>query len=270
MRGDVLLGFFQDVVSIITIGKEFKNLFSEGRMLLNNKDYFFKDFHRKTFVDSNGNAVIYFEQVVHIVNPDKCDFLTVDLDVSDGKDCCEFPEFKEMIKEDKKFFQDYKFCCIASDDITGNIREDYSHLNSAERINLIKSKKFISIKIPFKKSHLRANNDYKVAYAFSVPDMYPIINGRIGGIQDIDNFQYIESWISCAKRHKKLKYSLYLSNEIQVKDDVFSMVRLQDSNDATPNHIDNYNFLLYNKYVSKIEKAYKYRDICIKWSPIPN
>lgn len=264
------MGFLQDAVSIITIVKEFKNLFSEGVMLLNNKDYYFKDFHRKTFVNSNGNAVIYFEQIIHIVNPDKCNFLTVDLDVSDGKDCCEFPEFKEMISEDKKYFGDYKFSCVANDNILGNICEDYSHLNSAERKNLIKSKKFISIKIPFKRSCLKAHTDYKVAYAFSIPNMCPIVNGRLGGIQDVEKFEYVESWVSCAKRHKKLKYSLYLSNEIQLYDDVISTVRLQDSNDATPNHIDNYNFLLYNKYVCKIKKAYKYRDICIKWRPISN
>ena len=264
------MGWLQNIVSVISIVKECRHLFNEGSMLFNNKDYYYKYMHRKTFVKSDGSAVIFFEQLVHIINPDKCNFLTVDLDVSDAQDCCEFPEFKDMTQSDKRYFEDYKFECQSNGDIIGTIREDYSHLPAAERHKLIKSKKFISIKIPFKKSHLKAHTDYKITYAFSIPYMCPIVDGKFGGIEETDDFEYIESWISCGKRHKELKYSLYLSNEILLHDDVISSARLQDSTDFIPKHIDNYDFLMYNKYVTKLSKAYKYGDICIKWKPVNN
>ena len=175
-----------------------------------------------------------------------------------------------MMNADTKYFEDYKFECEANDDILGAIKEDYSHLPATERRNFIKSNKFISVNIPFKKSHLKAHTDYKITYAFSIPYMCPIVDGKFGGVKETEGFDYIESWISCAKRHKELKYSLYLSNEILLYDDVISSARLQSSNDFIPKHIDNYDFLLYNKYVTKLSKAYKYRDICIKWKPIQN
>lgn len=172
--------------------------------------------------------------------------MVVDLDVSDAQDCCEFPEFKEMMESDKRYFEDYKFECQANGDILGTICEDYSHLPAAERHKLIKSKKFISIKIPFKKSHLKAYADYKITYAFSIPYMCPIVDGKFGGVEEMDDFEYIESWISCSKRHKELKYSLYLSNEILLQDDVISFARLQDSSEDIQKHIDNYDYCIIN------------------------
>ncbi len=214
--------------------------------------YYFDNFNRKVYVDSNGNGVIVVMQEIVVLDVEKTDGIKIKIDISDSQDDCEFPLFKNMLKKKLKPFKDFKFSYSAKGNIIDKVIENYDELYPTEGRNWKNNKKAISLKMKFRKNNLKKGGRYVVRYMFSIPKMYTIVDGYFGGTKE--PLSPISSVTEFDRNFNNFKGSLYLSSSINRENDVHAYL----DNERNNNYLYIEENMLYNKYTVNLKEAYKH------------
>lgn len=226
-------------------------------------NYYYKNFNKKTYVDSNGNGVIVISQEIVVLDPLNTKECIVELDISDAKECCKFPGFKTMLNKKAKPFVDFKFAYDSPENIINEASEHYEHMLSPEEKRLKENKKYISVRLSFDQHRLEKNGVYHFTYMFSIPNMFPIRNGRL---VEVKKKTPLTSSLVCYNRYRNVKCALYLSTLIELVGDIKTkLVKDCDGSEELIVVTKNKN-ILYNKYVVEFDHADRYRYFSFNWN----
>lgn len=181
------MGVISTIQSIFVIAKNGIDVgyFLSSRLSFRNKkvSHYFENYHRHVTIYNDGTGVIINEFDMVFNKKEKIN-LKRGLDISDGKkDAC-FPSLTEMKKVNiRDRFSKYGFWYYSEDNIISSVKEKYWNDNDddseMENFSLKNNNKVLRWIFKFNYSRIYPNKKYKVVYVMSVPDMYPIKNGKI-------------------------------------------------------------------------------------------
>lgn len=261
LEGDFCMGVISEVLSGIKILE--KACFFISNLKYAKYNYYYDFYNRKTYVNSNGDGIIFISCDLVVVNPLKTKEIIINLDISDAKENAKFPDFDCMQEDGLKPFEDFCFKCYSDNGIISRAVESYDSLPTAERKTKKSSKKHICIALKIDTSKVKKNKKYKIRYMFSIPGMFPITNG-VWDNKD-DNTCECSSYMECNEHFKRVKYSLYLADDIQVNEDVTAKVQTTKSHDELPQEINKKEYMFYNKYITEVKKAQNKKYFVLSW-----
>ncbi len=256
-----IISTIADALSILNFLKPLSKRITKWKFKKCN--YYYNNFNKKTYVDSDGNGVIVVSYELVVLNPLKTNAVYIDLNISDSQDECKLPPFSEMQEKDLKPFKDYKFSVYSRENIIQEVKESYENMSTTEFKIRKKSKKHLGIKICLLQHTLKKNGVYHISYMFSIPKMFTIENGYLGGTTDIIP---LSSNSSFDTRFNNLKCSLYLSTLIHLDGNIEPDLVDTNNNHSKNIPIKQDQSMLYNKYMVEIKKIYKYSSFGFTWN----
>lgn len=267
------LGVFSEIDALTNLGEKGFKLFKRFKSFNTGEkfcdDYYYEEYNKKIFIKKNGDGLIVSSCILKVIDPLKVDSLIRILDISDAKNSSCFESFDKMrnTKIDN-VFSEYGFWYNSENDIITDVEEYYEDEYLSQKNN----KKFISIKFIIDTNNLVKNRTYKFAYAFSIPGMYPIIDGRFD-VQESTRAEYTDfrSYISTEHIGHHLRFSAYFENGIEFKEKPSGNSKLSSSIKTKRKAEKKHNCvfkdnIFYKKYHFEIENPQNYTDIYMKWN----
>lgn len=267
--GDFSMGFFGEIDAAT-------NLFEKTKRFYNHKDkfekqcedYYFEEFNKKIFIKKNGDGIIVSSFILKVIDPSKISYLVRTLDISDAKFSTKFPAFNlmETCSVDN-VFQDYGFWVLSDNNIVTDVEEFYEEFNIMKK----NDNKFISIKLNLDSASLIRGKSYKFAYAFSVPGLFPIKNGRFDD-DEADRAQYetFNSYVSTKDIGHHLRFSAYFENGIDFKEKPVGLAVRHKAKGKkikeTKYPCQYKNNIFYEKYCFEVDSPQEYEYIRLKWN----
>lgn len=232
-------------------------------------DYYFEEYNKKVYIRKNGSGLVVSSFILHVIDPNKLDNFVRSLDISDGKRDAAFKDFNEMKSVPiEKVFQEYGFWCISENDIVTDVEEYYDEIDR----NREGDNKFLSFKMLIDTAKLEKNKTYSMAYAISVPGLFPIEDGRFDVLAaDRDKYPDFNSFISASHFGDHLRFSLYFEKGIvfkakpkgNAKRRSTAPLKIEDISGKKCEFKDN---IFYQKYHFEIEHPQDYESIYMKWN----
>ena len=233
-------------------------------------DYYYEEYNKKIFVKTNGNGLIVSSCNLKVIDPLKTDGLIRTIDIHDAKLTSCFEPFEKMRATSmEKIFSEYGFWYKSDNDIITDVEEFY------EKSDLHKKDdpKFISIRFIVDTTKLEKNRIYKIVYAFSVPGLYPIKDGRFDdSSQDRKSYEDFRSYVSTGHIGHHLRFAAYFESGIEFKEKPSGNLKLSSSvKKNKKNSIKEYNCIFkdnifYKKYHFEVDNPQDYTEIYLKWN----
>lgn len=265
------MGVLSEIDAATNLGKKGFNIFKFfKREKVKCEDYYYDEYNKKIYVRKNGDGLIVSSCILKVINPIKLEFLTRTLDISDAKNNSCFPSFDSMRSTSiDNIFVNYGFWYNCDNDIITDVEEYYEDENALKKNN----NKFIGIKFIIDTTKLEKNCTYKLAYAFSIPGLFPIADGRFDvSNQNRDVYKEFRSSISTDHIGHHLRFSAYFESGIDFKERPSGNIKLSSAiNKNAKNSKNMYNCvfkdnIFYKKYYFEIENPQKYDEIYLKWN----
>lgn len=232
-------------------------------------DYYFEDYTKHVTIYKNGNGIIMNTFNIVVNNCENFREFKRKINVEDGKKDIEFPSLKKMkeVNKDKRF-KDFGFWVYKpSDSIVNSTIERYWSDNDPDEIDHVSERNPKELRWVFEINRSQANTNrlHKVAYAISIPGLYPIQKGQF--VKEIANDPDMNGKASSSihVEHYIKKITYILSFEDGIKLD-----KQPECFTINGKRIPIYDFYLeegvfYNKYIFSINKPSYGTNIVIKW-----
>ena len=251
------------------------NLYEKGKRFLDKKylyrkykdfPYFFINYNKKTYINKNGDGIVFMSCDMMVLDKAKTKYIKAKLDITDAKAESNFPTFHQMQLLNKEPFKDCYFKVWANDGIITSVTEDYYVLPERDRSEWKRSNKKIALRINLNSNILEEKKAYKISYMFSVPGMFPIFNGYYDekSAQISDSEEMVSS-LDIEEYCDKCKYSIYVSEDIKVKEKISGFANKSGIDDSVDISAYQQHFGFYNKNIMNVKQAKKYRSIGFKW-----
>lgn len=265
------MGIFSEIDAATNLGEKGFGLF---RFLKKKSkscdDYYYEEYNKKIYVKKNGNGLIVSSCILKVIDPLKADYLIRTVDISDAKRDAEFESFDSMKNTSlNDIFTKFGFWYISSDNIVTDVEEFYEDRDAQKKDD----KKYISIKFILDVSKLEAGKTYKITYAFSIPGLFPILDGRFDLTQqDRSNYKDFRSYISALHTGHHLRFSAYFEDGIEFKEkpsgntSLFSFSEESKKNSSKTRICVFKDNIFYKKYYFEVENPQEYKDIYMKWN----
>lgn len=238
-------------------------------------DYYYQEYNKKVFVRKNGDCVIVSSFKLTVIDPLKTSSLTRTLDIHDAKTWAKFDDFEEMKNRDiDEIFTKYGFWYISDNSIVTDVEEYYAESDKSKATD----DKFISIKMSIDTTKLEPGHTYNLSYAFSIPGLYPLLDGRFDTAdQSHDLYGNFKSYISTNHIGHHLRYALYLENGIDIKVKPQGHVirskilpqkkkkKKKGKNNANSYNCEFKDNIFYTKYWFEVENPQEYESIYMSW-----
>lgn len=172
-----LFTVFANANTLFTFISKVKSFFEPVTTRLSDWKYRKEDFYlvnckKHTTVYKNGNGIIYTEFDLRVIKPERSGEIEVWLNCMDGKKSLHIPPLAEMLDLPQTGrFNDFGFWYDTKDGIIQNVVEK----NGRRRY----FNKKIHYKLDINESKLMAHKTYHCIYAVSIPDLYPIVDGKL-------------------------------------------------------------------------------------------
>lgn len=236
----------------------------------NNTDYYFENYTKHITVYKNGNGIIMNTFDIVINNNENFNEFKRKINVEDGKSTLAFPPLSKMKTTSKdRRFEEYGFWVYKpNDSIINSIIEKYWSDNDPEEIDHTSSKNPKELRWVFtiKKNKAKINKTHRIAYAISIPGLYPIEKGIF--VKEVANEPeengrsstsiYVDHYI------KKITYILSFEDGIKLimEPECFSI-----NGQRIPIHdFTMEEGIFYNKYIFTINSPSYGTNIIIKWT----
>jgi hypothetical protein len=265
------MGFFEELDSFFNVmdrGWSAFNIFKKKNKLCD--DYYYEEYNKKVYVKKNGDGVIVSSFILKVIDPVKTDCLIRTLDISDAKKAAKFEDFRQMANTPmEEVFEKPGFWYTSDGDIITDVEEFYNEENARRTSD----EKFISIKISIDTTKLKAGQTYNLSYAFSVPGLFPIHNGRFDmDSQDRKTYNNFISSITTDHIGHHLRFSVYFEDGIVIKEKP-----LGHAISTKPSKKKNFvkdkkynciykNNIFYKKYHFEVENPQEYEYIYMGWN----
>lgn len=230
--------------------------------------YYFEEVNKKVFIKLNGDGVVVCSFDFYVKNPNKIvDFIRY-IDITDAKKTSVFPSFKTMQRKSGFcWFSDYKFSYMSENDIISSVEECYEDISQIMVYKKQNNNKCLGVKFNIDKSKLKKNNKYRITYAYSVPGLYPVKNGRHDK-SEYPKKSYGEhcSGISVKHMSKTLRFAIYFENGFQFElTPMAYAITLNSKKEISNSVCEMRNNVFYTKYLYILKSPEKFSDISIKW-----
>lgn len=242
---------------------------SKNRIPQGCDDYYFEEYNKKVYIRKNGSGLIVSSFKLEVLDPNKLNHFVRTIDISDGKNGAAFPDFDAMkaIPIDKAF-QEYGFWYISENDIVTDVEEYYDEIDRNREMD----NKFLSFKMLIDTAKLEKNRSYSMAYAISVPDLFPIVNGRFDfNTADRNKYPDFTSFISATHFGDHLRFSAYFEKGIVFKDKPKGFAKRRSTappeiKDIKGKKCEFKDNIFYLKYHFELEHPQEYESINMKWN----
>lgn len=253
---------------IINICISIKNNF-----VLKKTSHYFKNYHKHLTIYNDGTGILINSFDI-VFNKKIKEELKRAINISDGKKTAYFPSLTEMMSTDiKERFTQYGFWLYADDNIISNCKEKYwSDIDdNQEDVRLKNDDKEFRWIFRFNYSRIKENKPYHVVYIMSIPDMFPITDGKLDldSANDI-NLQANEendmnSSMQVLNRINNFKYTVSFDTKVELNSppecemyDINSKKKIQK--------LDLEHNIIYNKYTCTIKNPKLGSIIRIRWN----
>ncbi len=235
-----------------------------------NVDYYFENYTKHVTIYKNGNGIIMNTFNIVVNNYENFNEFKRKINVEDGKSMLVFPALSKMKSTSKdKRFEEFGFWIYKpSDSIINSVVEKYWSDHDPDEIDYASSKNPKELRWIFtiKKNKSKINKLHKIAYAISIPGLYPIEKGVF--VKEIAN-EPEENGRSSTSIHvdhyiKKITYILSFEDGIKLitEPECFSI-----NGQRIPIHeFTMEEGIFYNKYIFTIDKPSYGTNIIIKWT----
>lgn len=245
----------------------FRDFFNGNKDKEDSEIYYFSELNKKVFVSKNGDGVIVCSFDFIAPDPSIIEAFERQLDIEDAKKSTKFPQFSQMCSNDEKnIFKDYKFWYRCDNNIITNVEEYYNGENKrSEKDN----DRFLGVRFLVDIGRIEANRKYKVVYGYSIPGLYPILNGKFDEDEKpYKDYDYFSSSISVQHLSEKVKFAVYFEDGVSLsKTPVYFAKLLGSKGGKLREHPCKYrDNLWYHKYCFEIKNPEKYRIIGIRWN----
>lgn len=269
-QGDDKMSIFQEIESITNLWEKGKKYFSEKAIRRKYKEfpYYFKTYNKKTYINSNGDGIVFLSCKLVVLDKSKCKFIRAKLDISDAQDHVKFPSFSEMKKtKDKIPFRDFIFKIQHGKDIVTSVKENYNILSTSQRSQYEDSNRHICLKINLNANMLEENKEYQISYMFSVPGMFPIKDGYYDIKKSVNHKkQEMVSSLDIEQYCENCKFSIYLSSDICLDDMISGYVDRSGVHESSPQAANCEYFGFYCKNTMCVPNANKYQSVSFTWN----
>jgi len=238
------------------------------------EDYYYEEYNKKIYVRKNGDGLIVNSFVLKVINPDAITDFVRSLDITDAKLTSKLIPFNDMLKTPIEHrFSEYGFWYSSDGNIISEVVEYYEQDSIYRRDD----KRFTSVKFVIDKNAIKAGNTYNISYAYSIPGLFPISNGRFDvNNQNRNNYPEFTSHISVTHMGDHLRLSAYFEEGIDFKSIPEGyLIKHPNGRAQKPvmKRCEFKNNMFYKKYWIEIKNPQEYRDIYLQWNvknPIQN
>lgn len=253
---------------ILNIFFSLKNNFN-----LKKTSHYFKNYHKHLTIYCDGTGVIINSFDI-VFNKKIKEELKRALNIEDGKKTACFPSLKEMMSTDiKDRFTQYGFWLYSDDNIISSCKEKYwSDIDdNQEDVRLKNNNKELRWIFRFNYSRIKENKPYHVVYIMSIPDMFPITDGKldIESANDI-NLQIneenkISSSMQIRNRINNFKYTVSFDSNVElISPPECEMYNINSKKNIQK--LDLEHNIIYNKYTCSIKNPKLGSNIKISWN----
>lgn len=266
------MGLLSEIDAAANIWIKIKRLFIKDKFEKQCEDYYYEEFNKKIYVRKNGDGVIVSSFRIKIIDASKIDYLIRTLDIHDAKSWAELKKLKEMKEcSINDVFSKVGFWYSCDNNIISDIEEFYQESEMTKQDD----NKFISIKITFDTSVLQNGKSYNFSYAYSIPGLFPINEGRFD-VDDTDRNKYPEfaSYASTNDIGHHMCFSAYFENGIDFKDRPVGYAVRHKNNVKIKNKKEKKekipcvckDNIFYKKFRFEVKSPRDYEYICMKWN----
>ena len=262
------MGFFGELDAFTNLWTKIKAFFKKDKLQKQCDDFYYEEFNKKIYVRKNGDGLIVSSFILKIIDSSKTTHLVRTLDIRDAKRDTKFPDFSLMRQcPIEKAFTEYGFWFVSDNDIITDVEEFYDEIDITKQTD----DKYISIKFNLDTASLVAGKSYKFAYAYSIPGLFPISDGRFD-VENADRSQYpnFNSFVSTKDVGHHLRFSAYFEEGIQFKEKPIGVaIRYKSSKKGKKEtkYSCNYkNNIFYKKYCFEVTSPQEYEYIRLTWN----
>lgn len=233
--------------------------------------FYFKKYHKDVVVDKDGNGLISNCFILHIIDPKNVKYISREITIFDSKTNTEFPSLKAMLKNNRNGdLANYGFWYSSEQDILQSVDEkcpeDVETTSESLQVN---SRKRLCFTFSIDSTKLKKGADYKAIYVCSIPGLFPIVNGKFGGI-DVPYSKYGKYTSSIKITHliKKLVFTIRFMNGIKLHSaPQCSSVFRKDGKTKKKKAVlcEHTDWILQKKYVSTIRNPKFSNTVKIEW-----
>ncbi len=230
------------------------------------QDYYFEEVNKKVFVKANGDGAVVCSCDLYVIRPEKMKHFIRVFDISDAPKSTKFPSFKSIPKKKKVFFNGYSFWYQSENDIISGVEEYSDEDFTQDEIEKIKERRLLGVRFFIDKNKLETKHKYRILYGYSVPKLFPIINGKHDTSEYSKKTYKYSTSMSVKRMAKKLRMSVYLENGICIQEaPQGKAIKVSDSQTVPSDICEVRDNILYTKYLYEIKRPEKYNSIKIQW-----
>lgn len=168
-------------------------------------------------------------------------------------------------------FDKYGLWLYSDDNIISSSKEKYwtDSSEDTEDIKLKNDFKELRWTFHFNYSRIKVNKVYHVVYILSIPEMFPISNGKID-YESINDINFLEdenssSSMRITNKIDEFRYTISFEDGIELKSSPECVLNELNQSKKHPSLNYEYN-IIYNKYTCNIKKPKLGSKIMIKWN----
>lgn len=268
------MGLLGEISAGVNIFEKILNLFKKCLKKYDknrSENFYYKEFDKKLFIDKDGNGVLISSFVLKAFNPQETKYIVRDLDIHDGKKSARFDSLDKMQKTSKTdIFNQVGFWFFSPQGIVTDVEEYYDDMEQSRKDD----PQFISFKLNLNTSKMKSGGVYNFSYAFSIPGMFSILDGRF----DNTNWSRTEhpgfkSLVSARNFGDRLRFAIYFSNYIEFRESPYVYkkesriipAKEKSKKSKGDSRCISESGIFYTKYWFEVEEPQKYNCIGIKW-----
>lgn len=173
-----VLGLLSQASTLIKNSLDIKERLNENYKILN-ESFYYKDYTKHLKIFENGNGIFLYSFTINILNAKECDKIYRYADVSDDTKIFEFDKLENLMKTNiKDRCSKAGFWFESDNDFISQVVEFPWDENVKTRKEANLSLQELKWYFQIDTAKIENKRDYKFNYVISIPDMFPITDGK--------------------------------------------------------------------------------------------
>lgn len=249
------------VTEILTLAEKLKNISLyfvkiSKRNKYKKRNYYFTSYKKHLTIYKNGTGILMTNIKMKVVIPENIKNIEREIKCLDGKACLKFPDFMTMKELDiEKRFIDYGFWYKSDNNIVTGV------------LNNSNCDKCLKLKLNIDEGNLKKGKVYDISYAISIPNMFPITDGKYDSStleKKIRRGYKFSSSLEVIHMLESVDYIISFEQGIKLKNAPNCIINIPEYKDV-PVHGDHKQNLFYKTYHYKIKNPQINNKIEINW-----
>ena len=230
--------------------------------------YYYIEYTKHITIFSNGNGIIHYSFIIKFNDKTKTDKIYRSLDLRDAANNISIPKLSEALNcKIKDRFKKFGFWYESENDfISRAVQFNWSDNDKEKEDNSLINEKQLRWYFLIDPTKIENNQKYKFNYVFSIPNMYPILNGYIDRTRlPYQNYNFSTSCF-IKSRIDKIKYIISFDKDIHLLLPIKCYDIECDQNIKTQLNIHKENNCIYQRFVSECKKMKCNKNVEYLWN----